>query len=96
MSAVLAATFLAAPLRAADAQDRCGMRDSVVALLAEKYEEVQVAIGITDNGDLAEVFAASDGSTWTLVITSPRGRSCMVAAGEGWVMRQQREPAPDT
>jgi hypothetical protein len=25
-----------------------------------------------------------DGGTWTIILSSPNGTSCLVAAGEGW------------
>jgi hypothetical protein len=96
MVAVIAALILVIPSRALFAQGRCGMHDRVVALLADKYEETQVAIGVTNGGGLVEVFAAPDGNTWTIVVTTPRGMSCMVAAGEGWRSYERMRPAPNT
>ncbi len=96
MAAALAAAFLTVPLRAAGAQDQCRTRDRVVALLAEEYKEAQVAIGVTNSGGLVEVFAAADGSTWTIVVTSPRGMSCVVTAGEGWHALEWKTEEPET
>jgi hypothetical protein len=33
-----------------------------------------------------EVLSTGDGETWSIIITSPKGMSCLVAAGEGWRM----------
>jgi hypothetical protein len=73
--------FGAAP---ADAQSKCKARDSVIKLLGDKYQEAPVAIGVTSNGKLVEVLSSDTGETWTILITSPEGVSCLVAAGEGW------------
>ena len=75
-------------------QGRCDSRERLIALLAERYRETLIALGVDGGGGLIEVLAAADGSTWTIVITSPQGRSCMVAAGEGWraVLREAAEP----
>ncbi len=52
--------------------------------LAQKYQEVPVAIGVTNRGGLVEVLTTGDGKTWTIIISTPDGQSCLVAAGEGW------------
>lgn len=56
----------------------------MLALLESQYKEVPVAVGVTNSGGLIEVYSTSSGSTWTIVVTMPRGMSCLVAAGEGW------------
>ena len=78
------------PTIKAHAQPQCNTRDSILRQLSEKYDETPVASGITHNGGLMEVFATKDGGTWSIVITSPGGWSCLLAAGEGWRQR----PAP--
>ena len=76
-----AAVLLAWPAAAAP---QCNQRDSVLAMLQSKYQEQPVAVGVTNNGGLVEVLSAGDGETWTIIITTPQGVSCLVAAGEGW------------
>jgi len=68
----------------AQRQLQCDDRDSVVDVLSKKYSEVTVAAGVTDTGRLIEVLTTTSGDTWTIIITSPEGTSCLVAAGEGW------------
>ena len=41
-------------------------------------------MGLESNGRLFEIFAADDGATWTMVVTTPDGASCVVAAGIEW------------
>ena len=53
-------------------------------LLANKYKEAPVAVGVTNTGGLVEVYSTGDGNTWTIIVTTPQGMSCLVAAGEGW------------
>lgn len=74
--------ILSSPALAANKQ--CNNRDKVLGMLATKYKEVPVALGVTNNGGLIEVLSAGDGTTWTIIITTPQGMSCLVAAGEGW------------
>lgn len=63
---------------------QCSERDSVVSYLEKKYKETPVAIGVTSNGGLVEVLSTENGGTWTIIVTSSKGWSCLVAAGEGW------------
>ena len=66
------------------AQSQCNDRDSVIALLSSKYKEQPVALGVTNTGGLVEVLSTDKGDTWTIIVTTPQGLSCLVAAGEGW------------
>ena len=80
----ITAALIAAPPGGAAQQIPCNQRDDVLGHLAQKYREVPVAIGVTNRGGLVEVLSTSDGNTWTIIISSPDGEACMVAAGEGW------------
>ncbi len=68
------------------AQVTCNQRDNVLGHLAQKYQEVPIALGVTNRGGLVEVLSTGDGKTWTIIISTPDGRSCMIAAGESWRM----------
>jgi hypothetical protein len=52
-------------------------------MLAERYQERREAIGLSDAGLLMEVFV-SPGGTWTILITSPAGFTCIIAAGDSF------------
>lgn len=78
VSVVLASLVLSS---AVEARIACNSRAEVVKVLAEQFGEVPVASGITQSGQLMEVFASAQG-TWTLILSLPRGQSCMIANGE--------------
>ncbi len=80
----LIAVLTWAPSESVAQQIPCNKRDDVLGHLAKKYQEVPVAIGVTNRGGLVEVLSTGDGETWTIIISSPDGQACMVAAGEGW------------
>ncbi len=91
--ALAAAAFLSAPETTAQAQSppqspaqtqQCDQRARVIGHLARKYQEAPVAIGVTTSGGMVEVLTSGDGGTWTIILSSPNGISCLVAAGEGW------------
>ena len=76
-------------------QNQCNTRDSVVSLLGNKYQEAPVAVGVTNTGGLVEVLSTEDGNTWTIIVTTPQGMSCLVAAGEGWRVKEQVALEPE-
>ena len=68
----------------ATAQVPCGQRDKIVEWLSVKYKEAPIATGVSSNGRLVEVLTTQDGDTWTLIVTTPDGNSCLIASGQGW------------
>ena len=57
----LSTLFTAATLLAssgAGAQQSCSQRDAVISLLAQKYQETPVALGVTSTGDILEVLSS--------------------------------------
>ncbi|MEH6630141.1 MAG: hypothetical protein V7776_04920 [Halopseudomonas aestusnigri] len=69
---------------AAYSQNQCDKRASIIEMLSSRYSENTQAIGVTNKGGLIEVLTNKDGGTWTIIVTTPHGISCLVAAGEGW------------
>ena len=64
----------------------CHSHADLAAMLNQRYSEAPSAVGVQANGHLVEVFASNDGTSWTIVVTRPDGRSCIVAVGEDWEM----------
>lgn len=91
-AAALAALFVC---QSASAQGACDRRERVLGLLAEKYQETPVAVGVTTRGSLVEVLSDDAGKTWTIVVTSPQGISCLLLTGEGWKKLQQVAQDPE-
>lgn len=71
------------PAIRAHAQPQCAPRDDVIAHLATHYAETRRGIGIAANDTVLEIFASDTGS-WTIVITTAQGLTCLVASGEGF------------
>ena len=97
LKSLLVSISLIAVVFQAQATERlqCGPHKDVVAQLAVKYSEQPVAIGVSENGQLIEILAHRDGSTWTVIATTPQGLSCIVIAGEAWQGRLQRATDPE-
>ncbi len=73
----------------------CQPHSEALAHFARNYKELPKAAGLTDAGNLIEVLSTSNGSTWSIIITTPNGTSCLVAAGESWQELRQKT-AEDT
>ena len=90
--AILGALFATAST-SASAQTSCGPREQLVKILADQYKEDPVGIGLAQPGQVLEVFASSAG-TWTMVMTMPDGKACMIAAGDNWEMVTRVKGSP--
>lgn len=73
------------------AQSACLTRPEMLALLDERYSEKSIAGGLESSGRLIEVFVSPDGKTWSMVLTTPDGTSCIIAAGEEWLENKSKE-----
>ena len=67
----------------ATAKTICGDRSKMIGYLDRDYQEAQTGLGLASNGAVVELYTAKTG-TWTMLITSPDGKTCVVGSGEGW------------
>lgn len=74
--------------RIAFASPQCDSRDTVTALLADRYGETRRAIGIAgasaNASAVMELFASDTTGTWTITLTMADGQMCMMASGQGF------------
>jgi hypothetical protein len=75
-------------------QHGCQSRAEIETLLTQNFAEVPTALGLQSNGQLIQVFASKDGTTWTIVATRPDGLSCIVALGQHWEALQDHSGEP--
>ena len=71
----------------------CAPRDLVVERLQDKYSEQMTARGLQEGANrtmVLEIWASSETGTFTVLMTSAQGISCVMAAGTHWFP----EPAP--
>ena len=62
----------------------CGDRDELIETLKKKYKEVPVALGISQKSTEAFEIFASEKGTWTVVMTTSTGLTCVMATGHSW------------
>src|SRR4030042_2066781 len=73
-----AATLFAVP---ATAQAPCGPTAAIHEFLTVQFGEVLQAVGISEGANLVEVWANLETRSWTLVMSSPDGVSCVFESG---------------
>ena len=66
------------------AQSQCGPLEDVLSILANKYTESTVAVGMADNGMALQVIASPKGGSWTIIALRPDGIACILATGHDW------------
>lgn len=76
------AAALAAPASAQTAN--CSTREHVIGHLADRFGEARQSIGLAAGNRIVEMFASPDTGTWTLTMTTPDGRTCIIGAGQAW------------
>jgi hypothetical protein len=89
-----AALYIASTTKAAaQTQRNCGPRELVVERLASGYGETRQSVGIGSNNAMVEVFASDETGSWTIVVTTPTGVSCLVASGQSFEEVAEALPA---
>jgi len=71
----------------------CGQQGDIKKILSERYKESQRAFGLVSDRGLVEVFTSENG-TWSILMTSPTGRTCVIAAGHTWQELDQALSGP--
>jgi hypothetical protein len=66
------------------AQASCGARGAIIERLANHFGETRRGIGLGTQNRVLEVFASEATGTWTITVTLPDGRMCLVASGQNW------------
>ncbi|MAG12784.1 hypothetical protein CL630_03160 [bacterium] len=69
----------------------CYERKRVIAFLKKEHSEALKSVGLSNKGNLVEVFISSGGS-FTIMLTTPKGMSCPIEEGKGWRDIQREKP----
>lgn len=62
----------------------CAPHEIFAGRLERSWSERLIGHGVTSAGGLVELWQSEGGATWTLIVTDPRKRTCLVAEGRGW------------
>ncbi len=81
--------LLAAPAHA----QNCAPRERVLERLTQSYGETRQSVGLGANNAVVEVFASDDSGTWTIIVTTAAGLTCLVASGQAFETLAEALPA---
>lgn len=68
----------------AGAQTVCGKRGDIIKQLEAKYGETRRTMGVQQGRGVVEMYASAETGSWTILVTDPRGMTCLMAAGEAF------------
>ena len=78
------------PLSSAHAGPKvCGERNKLAGYLKTKYSENPNALGVSTTGSSVMEIYTSEKGTWTVLMTTTAGISCIMAAGHSWEERDK-------
>jgi hypothetical protein len=60
----------------------CGKTAEILKAV-KNFREIPVGVGLNKNSELISVFV-SEAGTFSIVVTSPNGTSCIRASGDSW------------
>ncbi len=84
LRAITAAFALFLSTQAANAQQACSSHDEAMLQLEKQFSEQVAGRGLATNGKQMLELLVSETGSWTVLVSDPRGRSCVVASGENW------------
>ncbi|MEX2517898.1 MAG: hypothetical protein WD969_01045 [Paracoccaceae bacterium] len=81
---IFGAAAIAPPVLADQAQTSCDDRERVIATLQGKHGEVVTGVCLAGEAAVIELWSSPETGSWTLLMTRPDGRTCLMAAGQAW------------
>jgi hypothetical protein len=96
MSRNLVAGVALLSLAAGSAWAKCAPRDALTERLSTKFDESLTARGLqnlSQGAALIEIWSSPDTGTFTVLMTSASGQSCIVAAGSHFFAEDQKKLA---
>ena len=79
-----AAAVVLVPEKAAAGPALCGKRGELINVLKQRYQENRVAVGLSQKSSEAFEIFASEKGTWTVLMTTKTGLTCIMASGHSW------------
>lgn len=92
MRLILAVALICLPVVSVAQSLPCAPRERMLALVIDQRGETRLATGDAARGARVELYAADSGS-WTLLLSLPDGRDCLLANGRGFSATGGLQPA---
>ena len=81
---LIAASALFLSASSANAEQICASHDKAVIQLEKQFGEMVSGRGLALNGKRMIELLVSEKGSWTVLISDPNGRSCIMSSGENW------------
>lgn len=62
----------------------CADRQKVLERLDTAFGETRQSVGLGTNNSMMEIFASEETGTWTITVTLPTGKTCLIASGKAF------------
>ena len=72
------------PIQAA-AMPFCADRHNLAENLAQRFDEAHKASGLRSATELVEIWVSDASGTWTILLTTADGNTCILASGPHWL-----------
>jgi hypothetical protein len=85
--ALALALFAATPWAEAETPPQshpCADRALVVERLETRFGETRQSRGLNGANGLVEIYVSAETGTWTILVTTADGKSCLLASGSVW------------
>lgn len=73
----------------------CGDRNAILESLRKGHDEYPFIVALDASGRLMEIIADPISRSWTMLVTSPGGRTCLVGSGENLEVVDYAGPTDD-
>ncbi len=81
---LIAASALFLSAAPANAEQFCAPRDTAALQLEKQFGDSVSGRGLAANGKRMIELLVSEKGSWTVLISDPNGRSCVMSSGENW------------
>ena len=71
----------------------CADRNQVISKLTDQFGETRRSMGLAANNSIVELHASDTSGTWTITVTQPDGKTCLLAAGTAFETLSEELPA---
>ena len=65
-------------------EEACGAREVIIDELQAQYDETRHSAGLQGEEKLIEIWTSPISGTWTMLVTTTDGTTCIAAAGNNW------------
>ena len=74
----------------------CGERAKMTKFLMKRYKETPRAMGVASSGKSVMEIYTSDKGSWTVLMTTAKGVTCIMGAGRDWQESSKMATGPKT